>query len=62
MPNQTIALKKWSNDHRTDVENMIIALAQGGDQVRSFNEAKEFAAKVSADVYKEKDGAYRGMR
>jgi hypothetical protein len=35
---------------RTDVENMIIALAQAGDQVRSFNEAKTFAAKVSADV------------
>ena len=58
MPNQTIAIKKWANDHRTDVENMIIALAEAGDQVRSFNEAKVFAAKVSADVYQEKDGAY----
>ena len=58
MPNQTIAIKKWANDHRTDIENMIIALAQAGDQVRSFNEAKAFAAKVSADVYDEKDGAY----
>ncbi len=58
MPNQTIAIKKWAYDHRTDVENMIIALAQAGDQVRSFNEAKEFAAKVSADVYKEQDAAY----
>lgn len=58
MPNQTIAVKKWAYDHRTDVENMIIALAQAGDQVRSFNEAKEFAAKVSADLYKEQDAAY----
>ncbi|MDB5280628.1 MAG: OmpA/MotB domain protein [Ferruginibacter sp.] len=58
MPNQTIAIKKWANDHRTDIENMIIALAQAGDQVRSFNEAKAFAAKVSADVYQEKDAAY----
>lgn len=58
MPNQTIAIKKWANDHRTDIENMIIALAQAGDQVRSYNEAKEFAAKVSADVYQEKDAAY----
>jgi OOP family OmpA-OmpF porin len=58
MPNQTIAIKKWANDHRTDIENMIIALAQAGDQVRSFNEAKTFAAKVSADVYQEKDAAY----
>ncbi|BAV04764.1 OmpA family protein [Filimonas lacunae] len=58
MPNQTIAIKKWAYDHRTDVENMIIALAQAGDQVRSFNEAKAFAAKVSAEVYNEQDGAY----
>lgn len=58
MPNQTIAVKKWAYDHRTDIENMIIALAQAGDQVRSYNEAKEFASKVSADVYKEKDAAY----
>ena len=58
MPNQTIAVKKWAYDHRTDIENMIIALAQAGDQVRSFNDAKEFAAKVSADVYKEQNTAY----
>ena len=58
MPNQTIAIKKWAYDHRTDVENMIIALAQAGDQVRSFNEAKAFAAKVSAEVYQEKDADY----
>ncbi len=58
MPNQTIAIKKWAYDHRTDVENMIIALAQAGDQVRSFNEAKAFAAKVSAEVYQEKDTDY----
>ncbi|MDQ6815030.1 MAG: OmpA family protein, partial [Bacteroidota bacterium] len=58
MPNQTIAVKKWAYDHRTDVENIIIALAQAGDQVRSYNDAKAFAAKVSADVYKEQDAAY----
>jgi OmpA-OmpF porin, OOP family len=58
MPNQTIAVKKWANDHRTDVENMIIALAQSGDQVRSFNEAKQFAAEVSTKVYQEQTAAY----
>lgn len=58
MPNQTIAIKKWAYDHRTDIENMIVALAQAGDQVRSFNEAKEFAAKVSAEVYQEQNAAY----
>jgi len=58
MPNQTIAIKKWAYDHRTDIENMIVALAQAGDQVRSFNDAKAFAAKVSADVYREQSADY----
>jgi len=58
MPNQTIVIKKWAYDHRTDIENMIIALAQAGDQVRSFNEAKKFAAEVSAGVYQEQNAAY----
>ncbi len=58
MPNQTIAIKKWAYDHRTDVENMIIALAQAGDQVRSFTEARKFAAEVSAAVYQEQNAAY----
>ena len=58
MPNQTIAIKKWAYDHRTAIENMIIALAQAGDQVRSYNDAREFAAKVSAEVYQEQDAAY----
>ena len=58
MPNQTIAIKKWAYDHRTDIENMIIALAQGGDQVRSFTDAKQFAAEVSTKVYQEQNAAY----
>jgi len=58
MPVQTIAIKKWAYDHRTDIENMIIALAQAGDQVKSFTEARKFAAEVSAAVYQEKDAAY----
>jgi OOP family OmpA-OmpF porin len=58
MSNQTIAIKRWANDHRTDIENMIIALAQAGDQVRSYNEAKQFAAEVSARLYQEQDAAY----
>lgn len=58
MPNITITIRKFANDHRTDIENLIMALSQAGDQVRSYNEAKEFAAKISAKVYNEEDGAY----
>ncbi|WP_201748009.1 OmpA family protein [Chitinophaga vietnamensis] len=58
MPNITITIKKFAYDHRTDIENLIIALAQAGDQVRSFNDAKAFAGEVSAKVYNEQNGAY----
>jgi outer membrane protein OmpA-like peptidoglycan-associated protein len=58
MPVQTIAIKKWAYDHRTDIENMIVALSQAGDQVKSFTDARRFAAQVSAAVYQEKDAAY----
>jgi outer membrane protein OmpA-like peptidoglycan-associated protein len=58
MPNVTITIKKFAYDHRTDIENLIIALAQAGDQVRSYTEAKKFAADISAKVYAEKDGAF----
>jgi OmpA-OmpF porin, OOP family len=58
MPNITITIRKFANDHRTDIENLIMALAQSGDQVRSYTDAKKFAADVSAKVYNEEDGAY----
>jgi outer membrane protein OmpA-like peptidoglycan-associated protein len=58
MPNITITIKKFAYDHRTDIENLIMALGQAGDQVRSFNSAKKFAADISAKVYNEKDGNY----
>lgn len=55
MPNASIILKSWANNHRTDVENIVKALGMAGDQVRSFPEAQEFAAKVSAKVYGDND-------
>jgi OmpA-OmpF porin, OOP family len=58
MPNITITIKKFAYDHRTDIENLIIALSVAGDQVRSFTEAKAFAANISAKVYNEQDGNY----
>lgn len=58
MSNQTIAIRKWANDHRTDIENMIVALAQAGDQVRSFTDAKKFAAEVSTKLYQEQTAGY----
>ena len=58
MPNITITIKKFANDHRTDIENLIIALGRAGDQVRSFTDAKTFAAQVSSQVYSEQSADY----
>ncbi len=58
MPNMTITIRKWADDHREDIENMIVALAQGGDQVRSFDDAKKYAARASYDIYKEESADY----
>lgn len=58
MPNMTIVCKKWALEHRDVMRNIILALGQAGDQVRSFPEAQMFAAQVSAEVYGEKDATY----
>jgi OmpA-OmpF porin, OOP family len=58
MPNITITIKKYAYDHRSDIENLIVALAQSGDQVRSFKNAKQFAAFVSTRVYNEQNPNY----
>ena len=54
----TVTIRKFANDHRTDIENLIAALGSAGDQVRSFTDAKMLAAKVSARVYNEQDATY----
>lgn len=58
MPNITIFCKKWVNDHRTDCENLVIALAQAGDQIRSFDDAKRYACKLNATIYGEQDETF----
>ena len=58
MPNAVIGIKKWNADHRKDVENFIAAISEGGDQVKSYNEALNKAGELSAEVYGEEDGNY----
>ena len=58
MPNITITCKKFLNDNRTSIENLVIALAQAGDQVRSFEDVKKYATKLNAEIWDENDGAY----
>lgn len=58
MPNIAIIDANWAESHPDQMHAIIKALGEAGDQIRSFPEAQEFAAQVSAKVYKEKDVNY----
>jgi OOP family OmpA-OmpF porin len=58
MPNITITVKKWAEAHRDDIDNIILAQAQAGDQVRSFEDAKKYAAGLSAKIWDEQNPDY----
>ena len=58
MPNITITCKKFLNDNRTAMENLVVALAQAGDQVRSFEDIKKYACQLNAEIWNEQTGDY----
>lgn len=58
MPNVVIGIKKWLQDNRKHVENMITSIAEAGDQIKTYPDALTKAGEVSAKIYNEKDGAY----
>ena len=58
MPNACIINAHWAESHPDKMYAIIKSLGQAGDQVRSFTNAQEFAAKVSAKVYADQDANY----
>jgi OmpA-OmpF porin, OOP family len=58
MPCVIIGIKKHMEDNRKTVENMIDAIAKGGDQVKSYSVALKKAGDISAKVYNEESGEY----
>lgn len=58
MPNITITCKKFLNNNRTSMENLIVALAQAGDQVRSFDDVKRYACAINAEIWDEQNADY----
>jgi OmpA-OmpF porin, OOP family len=58
MPCVLIGIKKWMEENRTTVNNLIEGIAMGGDQVKSFSPCLKKAAEISAAVYKEETGEY----
>jgi OOP family OmpA-OmpF porin len=58
MPCVVIGIDKWMKANRPTVENMILAIAEGSDLVKSDRTALKRAARISAEVYKEQTPAY----
>lgn len=58
MPNASFISNNWAKNHADVVVNIIKALGEAGDQVRSFPRALLFAGDVSAKVYNDKNGEY----
>jgi len=58
MPNVVIGVKKWMQDNRKHVENMITAIAEAGDQIKTYPDALNKAGEISAKIYNEKEGSY----
>jgi len=58
MPATIIGIKKWDEANRTEVEALLAAMFEGGDQVKQYDAALHKAAEISAAVYKEESAEY----
>lgn len=66
MGNAIIMIKKWAQDNRELVEKFCTMVGKGGDQVKSHDDALQFASKVSDAVYQDQimkeDDWYKGYK
>jgi outer membrane protein OmpA-like peptidoglycan-associated protein len=58
MPAVIVGPRHFLEKHREEVQNMLAAIFEGGDQVKAFDVALRRAAELSAKVYADQDGAY----
>jgi len=58
MPAIFISSKKFLNDNRDKIEALIMACAQAGDQIRSFEDVKKYACGLNAKIWNEQDANY----
>jgi OOP family OmpA-OmpF porin len=53
MPHVIIGIRKWNQTHRDIVEKVLLAFAEGGDQVLTYPQALDKAASISQEINKE---------
>ncbi len=53
MPNVIIGIDKWMKGNRSTVEGMLQSIFEGGERVRSNQDAFKRACQISAQVYNE---------
>jgi len=58
MPAVIIGPKKFFHQNRTQVEGMLAAVFEAGDQLKAYPEALKRASDVSAKIYNEQNGEY----
>jgi len=55
MPCTVIGIDKWMKDNRSTVENMLLAMYEGGSAIKTSNAAFQKGAELVAEVFGEKD-------
>jgi outer membrane protein OmpA-like peptidoglycan-associated protein len=58
MPSVIIGPSHFFNQNREEVQNMLAAIFEGGDQVKAFDKSLHIAADISAKLYADQNGAY----
>lgn len=52
MPNITIGVREWNENHREVIEGFMAAAAEAADQIKKYPNALRYACQVSTKVYK----------
>ncbi len=58
MPNIMVTIKKFADDNRPQILNMLMGFAEAGDQIKTFPDALKKASEVSQKVYDEQTPSF----
>jgi OmpA-OmpF porin, OOP family len=61
MPAVVIGCKKFLNDNREAVENFIDAIAQAGDQIKSYQDVQKYATSLNGQIWNEPGFAWNKL-